>query len=61
MPHVIEAITKPVPVAIVGVATMHNCKNEKKSDSLENHTIKNSTKEMDGKLNEAKKKLNERY
>ena len=59
--HVIEDITNNVQAAIVGVVTMNEYKKEKKSDSLENHTIRNSTKEMDEKLNCAKKKLNERY
>lgn len=41
---------------------MDNYKKEKREhDSLENHTIRNSTREMDEKLNSAKKKLNERY
>jgi len=60
--HIVtEAITKHVPAAIVGVVIMDSFKKEKPRDRLENHTIRNSTKEMDGKLNEAKKKLNERY
>lgn len=57
--HVQKETMKAVLAVNVGVVIMDNYKKPK--DSLENHTIRNSTKEMDEKLNSAKKKLNERY
>lgn len=41
---------------------MDKCEKKKSfTDGLENHTVRKSASDMDGKLNEAKKKLNERY
>ena len=47
---------------IVGVITMHESKKEKHYlGSLDDHTVRKSTEEMDRKLTEAHKKFKERY
>ena len=50
-----------VLVVIVGVVTMDNCKKEKHHDTLDNHTVRKSTEEMDRKLNEAHKRFKDRF
>ena len=50
-----------VQAASVGAINMDNCKKEKHYlGSLEDHTVRKSASDMDGKLNEAGKKLNRR-
>jgi len=60
VPHVVKVIMMNVRAVIVGVTIMDK-KEKHYLGSLDDHTVRKSTSEMDEKLNAAGKKLKERF